>query len=179
MKPNQSKSVDNSVASALSSRYAYQSRRSFMHRLSMAAFGLLGVSIAGEVPLFFVPEAKSQASPGNWIYCGLHGNACGSGCPSSSGTTFKWVTCCPDTTDCKLYHCCSYIDVCTSGAVVPSGCNNNVYSTPANSSAPWCGSIHDETIYGWSGYVCTIVSCDMGTGYMNPSDCAKNCGQSC
>jgi hypothetical protein len=156
--------ADLGFASIISKRYRSQSRRSFLSRITKASFGILGVFIAGEAPLFVVPEATASGNP--WQWCGLHGYVCLTGCTAGSNPpqSQRWVACCPDTTACHLYHCCFYTDACGSG----TGCTSSGLGTPP-SGQPWCGPGSTG-----SGYVCTIVSCG-GTGYQSSGDCLENC----
>jgi hypothetical protein len=172
---NKKSAIDYRVSSLLSSRYSTQSRRSFLYRVSKASFALLGVSMAGTVPLFNIPSANATPPPGypkKWMKCGLHaGEICfGPKCTTTlaGGTTFQWVQCCPiieEDGSCTKTSCCTYTDICNVTAL-PADCTFAGGTTESDS--PWCGDGSTSPL------LCTIISC--GGGYINPADCAKNCG---
>jgi len=167
MQPNKKANPDDKISAALSGQFASQSRRSFFYRLTKASFAVLGVAIAGEVPLFFVPGVKAgtpNPQDSTWIYCGMHGNACNDKCGTPTAGSYTWVQCCPQAvkcgTDsqgnqlwCTSYHCCSYTDICNK-ETMPTDCNTDVFDTPMGTSGPtsniWCGSYFTQvgTILG-------------------------------
>jgi len=180
--PHQNKDLDRRLANILSKKYAFQSRRSFMHRITVGTFGLLGVSLASKVPLFLVPEAKADfthTGPAPWNWCGLDGNVCGAGgnCDGSLTTGVSgnsWIQCCQNTTadGCNLWHCCTYTDVCQTTPFTPdSGCQGQ----GTGGTTQWCSGGWDPPPPAQRYYfVCTKISCG-STGYADLSDCANDC----
>jgi hypothetical protein len=155
--------IDDRVAAALADRYAAQSRRSFLHRVTKSAFALLGVSLAAEVPLFMIPNAGAT-TPNPWQWCGLHGSTCVGTCPTPPTGIGQWIQCCPDYTACPLWHCCTYIDICSASTTCSAGPGTS------SSGGQWCGS-YIGTVMG--SYLCTVISC--GDGYPDSATCQSNC----
>ena len=172
MKSTREFDPDSRVTAILKKRYAFQSRRSFLHRASAAIFGILGVTLVRMVPLFTVPKAKAahacsdngSSGTATWERCGLNSTRiCDANCTIVGGSS--WVLCCRDTTDCQLYHPCTYTDLCTADGQTPPGCDWSSSGLPS-SGDQWCsgGSI-----------ACTKYSCS-SPGYQSLSACNQAIG---
>jgi hypothetical protein len=198
MQLNERLNPEDRIAAALSQRYASQSRRSFLYRLTKASFAVLGVSLAGEMPLFVVPDVSAgppavDDTTGNWLYCGLNGTACSTGCTAVASPSYSWTTCCskskidPKTglRCCTVYFCVTYTDICAK--TTPAGCTTGYTRTPTGGGVTtgiaWCTDQTGEAAVesGVGGYtiICTLVSVaggPGGSGWASASDCAKKCG---
>lgn len=160
-------SWDASIARALGGRFQFESRRSFLSKVTRTVFALVGVGVAVWVPLFRVPagapalgdQPESGAVAANpWTWCGLRGHVCTAGTPcSTAGQTQggAWQHCCQNPAD-NCWYAISYVDWC--GVAPASGtCIGNPPSGPS-----WC---YPDTL----AYNCTTVTVISGNTPMTTS----------
>lgn len=141
------------------------SRRGVLARAGKIALGLLGVSLAPNLPLDRIFKVEAQSSCTAASLCGIYGWLCNTGspdccsggiaangCPSCTTRGSFWSKCCP--VGCETGEFVEYWDCCgpspLAGGCRGMRCENN---TP---QPVWCdGDVYRCTIVLFSGTPCT------------------------
>jgi hypothetical protein len=168
MQSNRPTNVDHALGRFLQTKFANESRRSFLSRLTRYAFGASGVTLAARAFLEVRQVGAGPVDGDSWTYCGMNGRPCNSDCPKPgtggypAGTMgSSWTQCCRDPR-CNAWFPCNYYDFCATTEPNLEACDSRRIPSGYPS---WCGN---ATLAYW----CTDISCSGNTdGYANAADC--------